>query len=247
MDRYGLIGYPLGHSFSPAWFSGKFRKEGMDARYDAFPVQDLSALPALIKKERLQGLNITIPHKEAILPFLHRLDPHAAAIGAVNCIRREADGTLTGFNTDWVGFGKSLSAWLHPLPAGALILGTGGASKAVAYALSQMQIPFRYVSRKGGENGLSYPDISGKILRQYPLIINATPLGTWPEISGKPPLNYHLLSPENALYDLVYNPAETAFMQEGLRHGCRVKNGLQMLEIQAAESWEIWQGAEGPQ
>lgn len=247
MLRYGLIGYPLGHSFSPAWFSGKFRNEGIAARYDAFPIQDPAELPALVAGKQLRGLNVTIPHKEAVVPFLNRLDAHAAAIGAVNCIRVETDGTLTGYNTDWIGFGESLQGWLDPLPAGALILGTGGASKAVAYALKQLGIPFKSVSRQGGSNALAYPEISGKLLRQLPLLINTTPLGAWPEICGKPPLDYRLLTAANALYDLVYNPAETAFLREGLQRGCRVKNGLEMLEIQAAESWKIWQEGEGRQ
>lgn len=241
LARYGLVGYPLGHSFSPAYFSGKFRQKNIAARYDAYPIARVADVPELIQTHHLRGLNVTIPHKETIIPFLHRLDAPAAAIGAVNCIRVAADGTRTGFNTDWLGFGKSLSGWLNPLPAGALILGTGGAAKAVAYALVQLGIPFRKISRKGGAETLSYEEISGKILRQYSLLINTTPLGTFPEISGKPPLDYALLSPQNALYDLVYNPAETAFIQEGLRRGCRVKSGLEMLQIQAEESWAIWQ------
>lgn len=241
MSHYGLIGYPLKHSFSPAWFSGKFRKEGVDARYDGFPLPDIGELRELIERENLRGLNVTIPHKESVLPLLHRLDKHAAAIGAVNCIRVENDGTFTGYNTDWIGFGKSLWTWLNPLPTGALILGTGGASKAVAYALTKLGIPHKNVSRRGGPDAFSYPEISGNMLRHFPLLINTTPLGTWPEISGKPPLDYASLSAVNALYDLVYNPAKTAFMQEGLARGCRVKNGLEMLEIQAAESWKIWQ------
>ncbi len=242
--RYGLIGYPLDHSFSPAFFEENFRKNGLPARYDAFPLQDLDALPALITGKRLLGLNVTIPHKEAVIPYLHRLDMHAAAIGAVNCIRVETDGTLTGFNTDWIGFGKSLSGWLQPLPAGALLLGTGGASKAVAYALTQRGIPFKKISRQAGADVISYEALSAAIFRKFPLLINTTPLGTWPEVATKPPLDYSLLAPQNALYDLVYNPEETAFMQEGLQRGCRVKNGLEMLQIQAAESWKIWQGTD---
>lgn len=238
--RYGLAGYPLSHSFSPAFFGEKFRKEAISARYDAYPLEQAAAIPALIQSCGLRGLNVTIPHKEAVIPFLHHLDPHAAAIGAVNCIRVEADGTLRGFNTDWLGFGKSLSGWSPSLPKGALILGTGGAAKAVAYALTQLNIPFQNVSRKAGGGSLSYMDISGKLLDQYPLLINTTPLGTFPEIAEKPPLDYSLLTPENLLYDLVYNPAETAFMKEGLQRGCRVKNGLEMLHIQAEESWHIW-------
>lgn len=241
MLRYGLIGYPLGHSFSPAFFEAKFRKWGLAARYDAYPLPDLTALPALVADQKLQGLNVTIPYKEAVLPYVQHMDPHAAAIGAVNCIRVEPDGALTGFNTDWIGFGKSLSDWLQPLPTGALILGAGGASKAVAYALAQLGIPFRKAARKTGAGDLSFSGISAHILADFPLLINTTPLGTWPEADAKPPFDYSLLTPQNMLYDLVYNPEETAFMQEGLRRGCRVKNGLEMLQIQAEESWKIWQ------
>ncbi len=241
MRYYGLVGYPLHHSFSPGFFEKKFREEGIqDASYTAFPLPEIEDLPALILEENLLGLNVTIPHKEAALPFLHHLDTHAAAIGAVNCISISS-GVLTGYNTDWTGFRESLLDWLFPLPKSALILGTGGASKAVAYALQSLGIPHRFVSRMTLDNALRYEDLTAEILRQFPLIINTTPLGTWPDVSSKPPLDYNLLTSGNTLYDLVYNPGITAFLEEGIRRDCRVKNGLQMLCIQAEESFKIWQ------
>ncbi len=242
MQQYGLIGYPLSHSFSPAYFNEKFRKKSLEATYTAYPLETIAALPDLLDRIPFNGLNVTIPYKEAVQPFLTRLDTHAAAIGAVNCIAFR-NGARIGYNTDWLGFRNSLIHWLHPLLEGALILGTGGAAKAVAYALTQLQIPYRIVSRNPRENHIAYHQIDSRVLDDYPLLINTTPLGTWPEVAACPPLPYHLLTPRNSLYDLIYNPAETAFLQAGMQQGCAIKNGLEMLHEQAEASWIIWQQA----
>ncbi|RYD53015.1 MAG: shikimate dehydrogenase [Sphingobacteriales bacterium] len=244
MKHYGLIGYPLSHSFSPAYFNERFRKEAIEATYTAYPLESIDAFPELVQQERLSGLNVTIPYKEAILPFLHQLDPHAAAIGAVNCMAFR-NGRLTGYNTDWLGFRNSLVNRLNPLPVGALVLGTGGAAKAVVYALTQLQVPYRMVSRTFRNGGLVYEQLDPTVLAQYPLLINTTPLGTWPDVAARPPVPYELLTPRNALYDLVYNPEETAFLRSGREQGCAIKNGLQMLHEQANESWNIWQAFPG--
>jgi shikimate dehydrogenase len=239
MQQYGLIGFPLSHSFSPDYFNEKFRNTGLEATYTAYPLETIAALPGLLARIPFNGLNVTIPYKEAVQPFLDRLDTHAAAIGAVNCIAFR-NGERIGYNTDWLGFRNSLVRWLQPLPEGALIFGTGGAAKAVAYTLTQLQIPYQIVSRRPGENSLGYNQLDSRVLADYPLLINTTPLGTWPNVADCPPIPYHLLTPRNSLYDLIYNPAETAFLHAGIQQGCAIKNGLEMLHEQAEESWSIW-------
>lgn len=244
MRIYGLIGYPLGHSFSARYFSNKFKAEGIeDAEYRLFELPDISKLPELWKEQpNLLGLNVTIPHKEAVIPYLQRLDASAAEIGAVNTIKREADNSLTGYNTDYIGFKQSLLSWLpeeHGLKA--LVLGTGGAAKAVSVALKHLQIPYRFVSREPREMSLSYAQLTADVLSENRLIINTTPLGMQPAIETKPNLPYQLLGPQHWLYDLVYNPENTAFMQEGKSRGAQVKNGLEMLHAQAEAAWAIWQ------
>lgn len=248
MIRFGLIGYPLTHSFSKTYFTEKFEREGIsNCRYDLFEMADLTAdLPVLLQTPDLRGLNVTIPHKQAVLPYLTRLDASAQKVGAVNVIRIEPDGTLTGFNSDYYGFQQSLIDWRtgnRPvgvrLFASALVLGTGGASKAVVAALDDLGIPHKLVSRtKKGEN-LTYDELRGT-MADYELIVNCSPVGTYPRVDEAPNLPYSELTGEHWLYDLVYNPAETSFMRRGREQGSHVLNGYQMLVLQAEKAWEIW-------
>ena len=246
MTRYGLIGYPLTHSFSQRYFSGKFAREGIiDNSYELFELPDINDLPALLALPDLRGLNVTIPHKQAVLPYLDRLHDSARKIGAVNVIKFEADGSRTGYNSDYYGFRQSLTTWLMTLGrplAGlkALVLGTGGASKAVTVALSDLDISYAYVSRTKTADSLTYAEVE-TIIADYHLIINCSPVGTYPTIDAAPALPYHLITEQHLLYDLVYNPAETKFMQLGQQHGATTLNGLTMLELQADKAWEIWQ------
>jgi shikimate dehydrogenase len=244
MRLFGLIGYPLGHSFSQQYFSEKFARAGIsDARYELFPLPDLANLPDLLRQRpELCGLNVTIPHKRAVLPYLHALDDTARAVGAVNCIRIR-EGRLRGFNTDAVGFGRSLRAVLGEQRAArqALVLGTGGAARAVAWALGQMGIAHRFVSRQpSGADQISYEAVSSLLPSDYGLIVNATPLGTYPNTEECPPIPFDWLLPEHLVYDLVYNPPETLLLRRAAERGCAVKNGLEMLHVQAEAAWEIF-------
>ncbi|MBN8825264.1 MULTISPECIES: shikimate dehydrogenase [unclassified Spirosoma] len=246
MNRYGLIGFPLTHSFSQRYFSEKFRREGIEnSQYDLFELPDITALPELLTLPNLRGLNVTIPHKQAVLPYLNRLDTSAEKIGAVNVIKLEADGSKIGYNSDYYGFRQSLTNWLTSLGRtainlNALVLGTGGASKAVTVALSDLGIPYKFVSRTKTSDQLTYDEVEA-FLPDYHLLINGSPIGTYPKIDQAPALPYHLLTNKHLLYDLVYNPAETLFMKRGLEQGAAVHNGLRMLELQAEKAWEIWQ------
>jgi shikimate dehydrogenase len=245
MQRFGLIGYPLGHSFSKKYFTEKFEKEGIDAEYELYPIEDIDELLDLIKNTKgLEGINVTIPYKESVIKYLDEVDEKAAAIGAVNTIKIHK-GKLKGFNTDYIGFKTSLVKFIvaNPMPEKALILGTGGASKAVQMALLGLGIPFSLVSRNPKEGQLSYQDFDSSTnqhLSSYQLIINTTPLGMAPNTNASPELPYHLLTQDHYLYDLVYNPMVTPFMQQGIDAKCWVKNGLEMLHGQAEAAWEIW-------
>jgi shikimate dehydrogenase len=237
---YGIIGYPLTHSFSPGYFTGKFMKEGIDAVYRAFEIQDIDALPGLLKDHQdLKGLNVTIPYKQSVIPFLDAIDDTAAAVGAVNCIAIN-NGHTKGYNTDIIGFSQSLQPLLQSLHTQALILGTGGGSYAVAHVLDTLSIPYKKVSRKKQENVLTYDELNSEMISEYKLIINTTPLGMYPSVEACPPIPYKAISTQHLLYDLIYNPALTQFLRMGQEHGAAVKNGMQMLEIQAEESWNIW-------
>jgi len=240
MQLYGIIGFPLSHSFSPAYFNNKFVAGGIDAPYKAFPISGISELPALLQQQPLlRGFNVTIPYKTAILPYLHQLSPEASVIQAVNCVR-VSDGILQGYNTDHWGFSESLKPLL-PAEISALILGTGGSSKAVAYALQQLGIPYCYVSRDPQHPGvIGYEDLHEDLLEQYRLIINTTPLGMFPDVEQCPPVPYHLLGKDHILFDLVYNPEQTLFLQKGREQGATIKNGAEMLRLQAEHSWDIW-------
>jgi shikimate dehydrogenase len=244
MALYGLIGYPLSHSFSGTYFNRKFQDAKLSGnKYRLFPLPDISDFPNLLADQpELAGLNVTIPHKITVLQFLHEVDKEAAGIGAVNCIGISDEGKyLTGFNTDIYGFRESLKPLLRSQHKRALVLGTGGASKAITQALKQLGIEYISVSRTpSGENQLAYPDLTEEIISQHTLIINTTPLGTYPETSACPALPYLFIGKDHLLFDLVYNPAETLFLKQGKLQGAAIKNGLEMLQLQAERSWEIW-------
>jgi shikimate dehydrogenase len=243
---YGLIGYPLTHSFSKDFFTRKFSDEKIkDAGYQNFPLKNILDFPALINANQdLQGLNVTIPYKEQIIPYLNEIDPVAAEIGAVNTIRFENKGktkSLTGYNTDVHGFRRSLEEILPAdlIISKVLILGTGGASKAVAYSLKQMNIHFDFVS-SSSKSSLSYEALNKDIIENCNLIVNTSPLGTFPNVSGCPDIPYKYLNNRHILFDLVYNPSLTLFLQKGREKGATICNGLKMLEYQALKSWDIW-------
>jgi shikimate dehydrogenase len=245
MKLLGLIGYPLSHSFSAGYFSEKFRKEGItDFQYLNFPLQDLSVFSELIRiHPEIHGLNVTIPYKEKIIAFCDKLDPVAEKIGAVNTlkfIQHESRKTITGYNTDYWGFRDSLLPNLEKSHKNALILGTGGASKAVSFVLDELGINYMFVSRNPKKGELGYHDLCISVINKHLLIINTTPLGTFPDISSFPDIPYDLLTRGHLLYDLVYNPPETEFLRLGWQKGARCINGQKMLEIQAEKSWEIW-------
>ncbi|MFN4246467.1 MAG: shikimate dehydrogenase [Flavipsychrobacter sp.] len=235
---YGLIGYPLSHSFSPAYFNNKFATENIDGRYDAYAIPSVEDLKTLLQEHpQLKGLNVTIPYKEQVLPLLNEIDAAAREIGAVNCIKIEV-GKLIGYNTDHIGFVESLKPLLQPQHTHALILGTGGAAKAVMYALKQLGIKHKTVSRIGGD--MQYADVDEEIMDKYRLIINTTPLGMYPAINTAPEIPYQFIDSSHLLYDLVYNPEETLFLKKGKQKGATIKNGYEMLILQAEASWQIW-------
>lgn len=244
MDKYGIIGYPLAHSCSPQYFNERFQKENIEAEYLRFEIEAICQLEDILKTyPDLKGFNVTIPHKQNILPYLDEISEEAQAIGAVNCVRvsREADKPrLHGYNTDMFGFRNALEAFI---PAGiqkALILGNGGAAKAVRYALRTLNIDTLTVSRSPRQNGeISYAAVPA-CLSGHLLIINTTPLGTWPKTEGYPDIPYHQLTPAHYLFDLVYNPAETTFMKKGALAGAHTCNGYAMWLGQAEKNWEIW-------
>jgi shikimate dehydrogenase len=245
MKKFGLIGYPLGHSFSKKYFAAKFENEGIrDCRYDLYEIEDISLLPSIIKQNpELEGLNVTIPYKEKVLPYLDSIDPACEEIGAVNCIKIK-EGKLKGYNTDYIGFKESLNNWLKGEKPNALVLGTGGASKAVVKALKDLGISYLIVSRNPGEAPgiISYEDLakSKSVLDQNQLIINTTPLGTFPKTEEMPAINPEYISSMHKVYDLVYNPEKTFLMRSLEARGAIVKNGLEMLQLQAEAAWRIW-------
>lgn len=239
MKKFGLIGFPLEHSFSHNFFSQKFEKEKIDAVYTLYELQEIKQFGELIKNEHLCGLNVTIPYKESIIPFLNKIDDTAKTIGAVNVIKFE-NNQLIGYNSDCVGFEKSISPLLKPHHTKALILGTGGASKAVNYVLKKLNIETKFVSRSPKENCLIYSDLTKEVINQFGIIVNTTPLGMFPQTESFPPLQYNYLTKKHLLFDLIYNPKETKFLKFGLQYGCTIKNGYEMLVEQALESWKIW-------
>jgi shikimate dehydrogenase len=240
--RYGLIGRNISYSFSPTYFNNKFKVLNLkNIKYKIFDLERISLFENLLDtKKNLKGLNVTIPYKEEIIPYLDSLNKHAKIIGAVNTIKINKAGKTKGYNTDYIGFKKSLTPLLNNGHKKALILGTGGASKAVAYALKQLKIEYDFVSRNPSEYEYSYNELNSEIFKEYQIIINTTPIGTFPEIDQAPPLDYTLFTPQHIAYDLVYNPAETKFLNLAKQGGAITKNGYEMLELQAEKAWKIW-------
>ncbi len=241
MKRYGLIGTALSHSFSQQWFTEKFRREGLDDhRYDLFELDRVEALPALLAgTPGLVGLNVTIPFKQSVIPLLDSVDPMAAAVGAVNTIAIH-HGRTTGHNTDVEGFRSTLFPLLHGTTPRALVLGTGGASRAVVFVLRELGIKFRMVSRSRDRGDLTWEQLDPAIVNVCTLIINTTPMGMYPAVDGLPPMPYEALGPKHLLIDLVYNPERTRFLEEGAARGAMITNGLKMLHAQAEASWRVW-------
>ena len=245
MKKYGLIGFPLTHSFSKRYFTEKFETENIDSTYDNFEIDNISKFPEIIKNNpELIGLNVTIPYKEQVIPFLDDLNESAKEIGAVNTVKIVRGGSsvrLKGFNTDTYGFETSLKPLLKPHHTKALILGTGGASKALKYVLKKLGI--EYISASIEElkkNEIRYEDINEKTIREHFLIINATPLGTYPKVEAYPNIPYLYITNKHLLFDLVYNPEISAFLRKGIDMGAATKNGYEMLLLQAKKSYEIW-------
>ena len=250
MNIYGLIGYPLGHSFSKGFFTEKFLQMNLSDThvYEKFELENINDFPALLKSQSpdLKGLNVTIPHKQAIIPFLDSVDEAALKIGAVNTIKIMKDGTIKGFNTDYWGFRWTLEKWesfQEINPKKALVLGKGGAAKAIIETLQDLGLETQYVSRRKEEDTITYEELTEKVMKEHLLIVNTTPLGMFPKIETYPEIPYNLLINKHLLYDIVYNPLETMFLKKGLEHCVRdVHFGLEMLHGQAEKAWEIWQG-----
>ncbi len=248
MDKYGLIGYPLGHSFSIGYHNQRFADEGINAKYINFEIASIEQLMEVIgQNPELKGLNVTIPYKEKVMEYLDYISPEARAIGAVNVIRVIHEGSkivMRGYNSDVIGFTQSIEPMLEKHHKKALVLGTGGASKAVAYGLKSLGIESVFVSRYERPGTIQYESITPEVVQEYNVIVNCTPLGMFPKIDTCPALPYDALDEHNILYDLIYNPDETLFMKRGAARGAAVKNGLEMLLLQAFASWEFWNGKE---
>lgn len=240
MDKYGIIGYPLGHSFSRAFFTEKFQREHIDAEYVNFEIASANMLPGIVQANpNLRGLNVTLPHKEAVIPMLNELSDEAKEIGAVNVIRVR-DGRLKGFNSDIIGFMDSIRPLLKSWHQHALVLGTGGASRAIRVGLQRLGIEWTYVSRTPALGRLTYSELTPQLMEHYQVIVNCSPVGMFPHVDACPDIPYHLLTHRHLLYDLVYNPEETLFLKRGAERGATVKNGLEMLHLQALASWRFW-------
>lgn len=244
MNKFGLIGYPLGHSFSKNFFNQKFHSENIDAEYVNFEIPTISELPRILQNNHdLAGLNVTIPYKEQVIPYLDELSPDAKAIGAVNVIkfrRQKGKLKLIGYNSDIIGFVDSLEPLLEAHHKKALILGTGGASKAVFHGLKKLGIEAKFVTRKAKEGMFTYEDLTPEVMNEYKVIVNCTPVGMYPRANEYPNIPYECLTPKHLLYDLLYNPDTTLFMKKGADRGAVTKNGLEMLLLQAFAAWDIW-------
>ncbi|MGI9553025.1 MAG: shikimate dehydrogenase family protein [Aurantibacter sp.] len=239
--RYGLVGRNISYSFSKGYFTKMFQDLNLEHHsYENFDLKNIEELETFLENSSdLKGLNVTIPYKQDVLPFLSKVDNIAFQIGAVNTIK-VTDDQLIGFNTDVIGFNKSLKPHLKSHHKNALILGTGGASKAVAYVLEELGLSHKFVSRHAHEHQLGYPELDKDIIAKYTVLINCTPLGTYPDIENRPEIPYHFLGKKHLLYDLIYNPVKTAFLKYGEERGASIVNGQKMLELQAEASWEIW-------
>ncbi|MBU3012977.1 shikimate dehydrogenase [Polaribacter vadi] len=240
---FGLLGKNISYSFSRGYFTEKFKELDLKAnKYVNFDLQDITKFPSIIdENNNLKGINVTIPYKEDVIPFLSKLDKTAEEIGAVNTIKFTKRGDLKGYNSDVVGFENSILPLLKKGHKRALILGTGGASKAIAYAFKRNDIKFKFVSRKPmGKKQISYDDLTQEVIEKYTIIVNSTPVGTSPDIDKCPNIPYQFITKEHILYDLIYNPAVSTFLSKGKENGATIKNGLEMLKLQAEESWRIW-------
>lgn len=244
MKKYGLIGYPLGHSFSRNFFNEKFHSENIDAEYVNFEIPSIKELPSvLLANPNLVGLNVTIPYKEQVISYLDELDKDAAAIGAVNVIKivnQKGKTKLIGYNSDVLGFTQSIEPLLESQHKKALILGTGGASKAIHYGLTKLGLECKFVSRSPHEGMLTYKELTPEIMDEYKVIVNCTPVGMYPHADKYPDIPYECLTPNHLLYDLLYNPDTTLFMKKGADRGAVTKNGLEMLLLQAFGAWDMW-------
>ena len=248
MDKYGIIGHPLGHSFSRSFFNEKFQNENIDAEYINFDIQNIDELPEILASNpELRGLNVTIPYKEKVLSFLDYISVEARAIGAVNVIRVDHKGDdvmLKGYNSDVIGFTKSIEPLLEKFHKKALVLGTGGAAKAVDYGLKSLGLETVRISRFERPGTIQYKNIDASVVKEYNVIVNCTPCGMYPHYNECPELPYEALDSHNILYDLIYNPDQTLFLKKGKEHGALTKNGLEMLLLQAFASWDFWTGEE---
>lgn len=248
MDKYGLIGYPLGHSFSISYFNEKFANEGINAKYINFEIPKIDNLiEILTSTPELKGLNVTIPYKEKVMTYLDTISPEAKSIGAVNVIRIMHKGKKTilkGYNSDVIGFTRSIEPMLEKYHHKALILGTGGASKAIHYGLKSLGLECLFVSRNKKAGAITYKDVTPEIIKEYNVIVNCTPLGMYPNVETCPELPYNAMDNHTILYDLIYNPDETLFMKKGSEYGANTKNGIEMLLLQAFASWEFWHDKE---
>jgi len=244
MKKLGLIGFPLSHSFSKKYYLEKFAQEGIThIDYDLYNIEHIPSFSDIYTNTDFYGVNVTIPHKISVLPYLQELSPEAKEIGAVNCIQikhRPEGPYLIGYNTDVYGFQESLRPLLKAHHTQALILGNGGAAKAVVYALTQLGISYTFVSRTKAEHNFSYEELTAELIQAHPLLINCSPVGTYPNIEQYPNIPYEGITADHLLYDLIYNPEETAFLRLGREHGAQTKNGLEMLILQAEKNWEIW-------
>ena len=242
MAKFGLIGHNIEYSFSRGYFASKFEKENLPHTYENFDIDNITSFTKIIQEQPLiGGLNVTIPYKEVIIPYLDELDKTAEEIGAVNTIKFLKNNKLKGFNTDYYGFKTSLQRFLKPHHKSALILGTGGASKAIAYALKKLGVSISYVSRKSSKGiDYTYKSLTKDVVSHHQIIINCTPLGTYPNIEDSPQLPYQAINNYHLLFDLIYNPEETQFLKLGKQNGATISNGLNMLELQAEKAWDIW-------
>jgi shikimate dehydrogenase len=246
MDKYGIIGYPLGHSFSRGYFNEKFAGEKIDAEYVNFEIPRIDDIVEVVRNNpNLRGMNVTIPYKEQVIPFLDEIDEDAHKIGAINVIRvthnAKGEAHLKGYNSDIIGFSRSIEPLLDENHKKALILGTGGASKAIYHGLRNLGINGVFVSRQPKPGAFTYEDLTPEVMEEHTVIVNCTPVGMYPKVDACPAIPYELLTKRHLLYDCVYNPEETLFMKRGKEQGAVTKNGLEMLLLQAMAAWEIWQ------
>ena len=241
--KFGLIGKDISYSFSKKYFTEKFKELDLNTfKYNNYDLPEIEEFPFIMyhREDDFKGFNVTIPYKQSIIKYLDEVDEDAKNIGAVNTIKVTSDNRLIGYNTDVYGFKKSIEPLLQAHHTKALILGTGGASKAVAYALKKLGIEFEFVSRNVSDNSFLYASLNQQIIQEYTIIINCSPLGTHPNIEYSPNIPYKYISEKHLLFDLIYNPSQTKFLKEGSMRGAQIKNGHEMLELQAEKSWEIW-------